>query len=405
MAAFCLALRRLFLPPFAKVKQSIMFNKYCLLPICCLLLLSTANMKVQAQMPLITVADLTLKIPAKGEEVLHYGFAEGDEILFSFREEEGRELTEVAVEEYPGNSRFADYKTSGVKNKSIQVTRKGVYVFRFNNKQLLKGRVCRILIQRVPATDKTAGFNTKVAWISSFDTTYRVEEHEALMGYDTLYTREENWEFKKWAQEEMVVFDKTQRVFARTNLTNNNRTCLRIDLPPDTETKAKTRKLTGWAYWIGVGTEAGAAWAENVKMVGSFAQGVIALYSPLGGLVAGLVSNLAVPKTGEDVYYCVLNAENAGFFLQNKAFVPLDWGKGTGGYGKFTAAPQNTYYICLENDNYLQAIDVAVKVAAIVDVKEYLNKERTKQVINPRMQTTRIEEPIITPVTIPVTAE
>lgn len=140
-------------------------------------------------------------------------------------------------------------------------------------------------------------------------------------------------------------------------------------------------------------------------MVGSFAQGVIALYSPLGGLVAGLVSNLAVPKTGEDVYYCVLNAENAGFFLQNKAFVPLDWGKGTGGYGKFTAAPQNTYYICLENDNYLQAIDVAVKVAAIADVKEYLNKERTKQVINPRMQTTRIEEPIITPVTIPVTAE
>ncbi|OWY25150.1 hypothetical protein C7N43_34815 [Sphingobacteriales bacterium UPWRP_1] len=362
-------------------------------------------MKLEAQMPLITVADLTLKIPAKGEEILYYGFAQGDEILFSFREEEGRELTEVAVEEYPGNTRFADYKTAGVKNKSIQVTKKGVYVFRFNNKMLLKGRVCRILIQRVPATDQTTGFNTKVEWMSSFDTTYRIEEHEILMGYDTIYTREENWEFKKSAQEEMVVFDKTQRVFAKTSLTNDNRTCLRIDLPPDTETKAKTRRLTGWAYWIGVGEEAGQAWSENVKMVGSFAQGVIALYSPLGGLVAGLVSNLAIPKTGEDVYYCVLNAENAGLFLQNKAFVPLDWGKGTGGYGKFTANPQSTFYICLENDNYLQAIDVAVKVAAIADVKEYFNKERTKQVINPRMQTTRVEEPIITPVTIPVTAE
>ncbi|PSJ74880.1 hypothetical protein C7N43_21880 [Sphingobacteriales bacterium UPWRP_1] len=367
--------------------------------LCCLL------QQVWAQMPLLTVADLTLKIPAKGEETLYYGFAQGDELIFSFREEEGKELTEVAVEEYPNNTRFADYKTSGVKNKSIRVTQKGVYVFRFNNKQLLKGRVCRILIQRVPATDETAGFNTNVEWISSFDTTYRIEEHQVLMGYDTLYTREENWEFKKSAQEEIVLFDKTQRVFAKTSFTNDNRTCLRIDLPPDTETKAKTRKLTGWAYWIGVGKEAGNAWAENVKMVGGFAQGVIALYSPLGGLVAGLVSNLAIPKTGEDVYYCVLNAQNANLFLENKPFVPIDWGKGTGGYGKFTETAQNTCYICLENDNYLQAIDVAVKVAAIADVKEYLNKEKTRQVINPRMQTTRVEEPIITPVTIPVTAE
>lgn len=371
-----------------------------------LFLLIHSTITVFAQMPLLDVADLTIKIAPKSEEVLYYGFAKGDKIIFSVWEEDNKELTQVSIEEFPNQVRFSDYKTTSVKEKTITVNRKSVYVFKFVNNQVLKGRVCHIKIQRVPATDTTLDFNTQVQWITTYDTTYQIGNRNVLMGYDTLMTKEESWEFKKSAQEEVVVFDKSQKVAAKANISGaNNRICLRIEFPPNINSKANSNEMQGWAYWIGVGEEAGIAWAENVQTVAGFAQGVIAMYSPLGGLVAGLVSGLAVPKTGDDIYYCIADATQADLFLTKKNFVPLDWGKGKGGYGKFNHKQPMPYYICLENDNYLHSVEVTVKVAAMVEVKQYTNKEKTKQTVNPRMQKTSVEEPIITPITIPVTWE
>ncbi|HRK26367.1 MAG TPA: hypothetical protein PK239_03660 [Chitinophagales bacterium] len=360
---------------------------------------------LQAQMPMVEVADLTLKIPPKSEEVLYYGFAKGDQIHFTFWEEEGKELTQVEIEEFPGQIRFADVKTAKLENKTITANRKAVYKFRFVNGQVLKGRVCHIKINRIPASDEMIEFNTQVRWITSYDTTYTVTPQNVLLGYDTLYNKEESWEFKKSAQEEVVVFDKQQRVFAKTSWSNGNRVCFKADLPENLYSKAKTRELVGWAYWIGVGEEAANIWNENIQTVGKFAQGVIGMYSPLGGLITGLVTNLAIPNTGEDIYYCLTDATGADLFMKKQKITPLDWGKGKGGYGKFNKAPAKTCYICLENDNYLQAVDVSIKVIAMVEVKQYIAKEKNKQSVQPRMQKEHVEEPIITPKQIPVTTE
>ena len=48
-----------------------------------------------SQLQPIDVAELTIKIGSMGNEEMFYGFAEGDQILFSFEEVKGKELKEV----------------------------------------------------------------------------------------------------------------------------------------------------------------------------------------------------------------------------------------------------------------------------------------------------------------------
>lgn len=55
------------------------------------------------------------------EEELLFGFAEGDQIVFSFSEAGGTELKEIEILEYPTNSRFSDYKTTSIEKKIVQV--------------------------------------------------------------------------------------------------------------------------------------------------------------------------------------------------------------------------------------------------------------------------------------------
>ena len=69
------------------------------------------------------------------EEELMFGFAQGDKIVFSFQETGKKELKEVEILEYPRNSKFSDFKTTK-SEKTISVTKKGVYVFRFKNAAL-----------------------------------------------------------------------------------------------------------------------------------------------------------------------------------------------------------------------------------------------------------------------------
>src|SRR5688500_19757097 len=95
-----------------------------------------------AQLKPIDVAETTLKIARFGEEIFYYGFAEGDKMIFSFEEANGKELKEIEIIELPSSSRFTDYKTSSIKNKTIIINRTGIYKFRFAN-AAVAGRVSR----------------------------------------------------------------------------------------------------------------------------------------------------------------------------------------------------------------------------------------------------------------------
>ena len=125
-----------------------------------------------SQIEPIVVAENTLKVAAFGEEIVYYGFAEGDKLIFDFQEEKGKELKEIEIIELPSSSKFMDYKTKKIENKTIDILRTGIYKFRFANTGL-GGRICKFKIQRIPGSESTKNFNPSVYWKIIYDTVAR----------------------------------------------------------------------------------------------------------------------------------------------------------------------------------------------------------------------------------------
>ena len=134
-------------------------------------------LSITAQSP-ITVTETNFKLPILGEEVFYFGFAEGDQLLFSFAEENAKDLKEVEIIEYPSTSRFKELKTSSIQNKKIIVPRTGIYQFRFANTVMLQ-KNCKLKIERIAASSATANFNSTVYWRTVYDTTYRTLQQQS----------------------------------------------------------------------------------------------------------------------------------------------------------------------------------------------------------------------------------
>jgi hypothetical protein len=357
-----------------------------------------------AQMSPVDVTDQTIKIAGMSEEVMYFGFAEGDQLIFSFTEVNGKELKEIEILEYPSNSKFTDFKTARVDDKKIQVNKKAVYKFRFSNGALV-GRICKIKIQRIPAAETTKSFITNVSWITKQDTTWNVYTKDVVIGYDTTKVPKKKRELVKTEQKEELIFDKVQRVHSETN-ENGNKTSLFFTLPKNIETPYKTQKVVAWAYWVGVDEEGAKAWKSNVTAVGKLAKGAAAIYlTPLGALAVGAVTELMVPSLGEDVYYCIVDQTNKDLFFAGQEFRLYDKGKGVAGYQKFTNANmlQGTWHLCMKNDNYMQGVDAAVKVIAIIETRIYEDKEYIELVVTPRYEKKIFRDPVINTQRVPVT--
>src|SRR6187551_3935705 len=98
----------------------------------------------------IDIAESSIKVGIKAEEEVYFGFAEGDKLIFSFEEAGGKEMKEIEIIEMPSSSKFLEFKTSKIENKTINIARTGIYKFRFANSAILP-RVCKYKIQRIPA--------------------------------------------------------------------------------------------------------------------------------------------------------------------------------------------------------------------------------------------------------------
>jgi hypothetical protein len=134
---------------------------------------------------IVDVAENTLKISGLGgEEVFYYGFAEGDQLIFNFEEINGKELKEIEIIELPSTSKFMDYKSSRIDNKIFNIARTGIYKFRLSN-SAIGGRICKVKIQRIPASEATKNFNSSVFWKTVYDTTYTTEQEKYLIRADT----------------------------------------------------------------------------------------------------------------------------------------------------------------------------------------------------------------------------
>ncbi len=352
----------------------------------------------------IDVTDQTLKIGAFAEEELMFGFAEGDKLIFNFQEKENNELKEVEIIEYPNNSKFSDFKTSKIQNKVININKTAVYVFRFKNSGL-KARICKITLQRIPKSDITKNFNTTVSWVNKQDTTWNSYTKEVVVGYDTTYEQKTKKELVKTEQKEELLLDKSERVNSRSN-ENGNKSYVLFTLPINETTTYKSKEVISLAYWVGVGEAGNNAWQQNSKNISSLTKRISSVYlTPLGALAVGAVTELMIPNVGEDVKYYLVDQQDRDLFYANQTFNMYDKGKGVAGYRKFTNRYllRGTHFIVMENDNYMQGINVNVKVIAIVETNYYEDKSFTEQIIRKKTEKQIFKDPIISTNKIPVT--
>jgi len=367
-----------------------------------LLLLLVAN-SIIAQKT-VKVTEQTLKVKPNTTEELLFGFAEGDKIIFTFTEENGAKISEVSVSEYPETTKFRVLDVKKVKKEIIEVHHKAVCKFQFKNdsKEPLTGN---LLIQRVPANEALTTFNTSVKWVTEQDTVWNSVTKDVVVGYDTLKVqknRKVTYYEKKY--EEMVL-DKNQRVNARTTFDSSTSSVF-FSLPKNEISENETKKVIAWAYWVGVGKESNEYWNQNRKMIVGAVQGVASYFTtPLGGIAAGAITNLALPSNGEDVEYALVNEENKKLFLEEKPAKSYDFGKGVAAYKRFTEPNllQGKYFVMMKNDNYVQAIDVNVKISAIVEHKKYKTESYIDTQITPKYGKKIVSEPTITTRKFPAT--
>jgi hypothetical protein len=350
----------------------------------------------------ITVADLEIKLDANKTEELMYGFAAGDRIVLTITAT-GAALPEASVLQYPD---ILKYKGQNIKDEKqeIKVTDKSVFVFRFANSTKAK-RNCRVSIIRIPKNSDTRNFNTAVKWAMVPDTIWNSYTKDVVTGYDTLRVQKTRRVVASESKYEEVVLDKNQRVGAKTGM-GDTRGAVAFSLPVNMITKDETKKLVAWAYWVGVGEESNDYWKQNRKLLIETVKGVGTYYfTPLGGLAAGAATGLLLPSNGEDVQYALTDEANKKLFLEGKPGKPFDDGKGIAGYKRFIDGKllQGSFYMALANDNYVQPIDVTVKVSAIIEHIKYKDEKYMDADITPRYEKKIVREPKVTMVKKPVT--
>ncbi|PZR21226.1 MAG: hypothetical protein DI539_08610 [Flavobacterium psychrophilum] len=354
----------------------------------------------------ITVADLQLRINPAASEELFYSFAAGDRVLLTVEEANGNTIDEVSVFEYPETYKYKSHEIKKEKNREFIIGNKAVYKFRFSN-TAKDVRLCTVKIIRIPASKQTENYVTSVKWITKQDTVWNSVTKDVVVGYDTLKvqkTRKVPYFEKKY---EEIVMDKNQRVEARTTI-GETRVTVPFSLPVNVIGKDETKKVVAWAYWVGVGKESNEYWNQNRKMIVGAVQGAASYFTtPLGGIAAGALTNLALPNNGEDVAYTLVNESNSKLLFQDKVFKSFDEGKGIAGYKRFTDANmlQGKYLLVLANDNYVQPIDVNVKVSAIVEHTKYKDEKFIDFSITPRYEKQIIKQPQVNSYKIPVSSD
>lgn len=359
------------------------------------ILLSIPGLRAQAP---VFVADLTLRIGAKSEEVLTYGFAAGDKVMLTLEVEEGKNLKEVEVVEYPGNVRFQDYEVQTVAGRTIDIPGKSILQFRFSNTDLLKGRVCRVTIQRIPAKAETRAFNTSVRWVEKFDTSWVLVTREIDHGGETWQVEKTRKVLESVDTSIVQVLNRTERVHSRTMIQASNTSEVCFELPqnqslPNEKDPYQVSEVVSWAYTITVG-EAGQKWFQEAnvkaatKTVASAAVkiGVISSgYGALAMLAIEGVSMFTSPPSGENIHY-------ETYMMLGDEKKVLDAGNSVASSKRITDYKQGRYCILLKNDNIMDGINVDLTVLAVVVKHTYKDETYTVTETGPRREKVEVKE-------------
>ncbi len=311
----------------------------------------------KAQISSIEVADLTFKVKGGGEKVLNYGFAKGDVLIFSFEERKGKRLQEVEIIGKNGSSIFMDFKIKKISEKRININVTGIYEFHFKNSNPI-GRICKIIIHRVPVDSNTIKFNHSVYWRTIYDTSYYTVREKYLLSIDTAI---------------IEVTNKVVKVHSAINV-NGSRTSTNFTLPP------RTRY---WSYYIGVNQEGQEAYKRAAKeLANNIAPSLAKIpgYGPLAAVALGGVSYIQQIQKGEDIDYYLVDNSNVNLCMSGDAHRYYSKGKVINDKSRMTSPLFGTLHFCFSNDNAVTGVTVLVKVVAITITKNwgYRNVKKMK---------------------------
>ncbi|MEM1126746.1 MAG: hypothetical protein AAGI71_08845 [Bacteroidota bacterium] len=306
---------------------------------------------------------MEIRVGGFSSKELHYGFAEGDVILFELEERKGRSVSNVEISEYPGTIRFAERGAPRINNVSMQVHQQGVFTFKVSNGKLRR-RTCRLRIFRIPAHEDLAHWNTAVVWESVPDTTYDVRQEKYLVSSDTSIVE---------------VANQVSRVAGTLSPKGNRgRTLVEFDLPENT---------VAWSYYVG--TEAGQATmdaaADDFAASASPVLMNLTGGDPLAMLALHGVSLFNKLSDGENVQYWVLGgAEDAGRFVRHEPFRSFRGGNVVNDFARLEEPLGGRRYIGLANDNLMVSLNVNVMVKAVVVNANYATRPVTTMSIEYR---------------------
>jgi hypothetical protein len=309
----------------------------------------------------IDVAESVVKVGIKGEEVIYYGFAEGDQLIFSFEEATGKEMKEVEILEMPANSRFMDIKTSKIENKTITIPRTAIYKFRFANSALLP-RACKYKIQRIPASAATQKFNTTVYLDNYNDTSYTTEVETYIDRSDT------------------VINNFQERNVKVNPLTapGSSKVTFNFTLPENT---------VAWSYYIYADRAGQQVYMDAVKELNANATSVLEKfpkYNPLAAVALEANSYLIRLDTGQRINYWIVENENAELFQSGQQFRFLKkGGKIINDFSKMDPGDR-AFHFCLHNDYKDVQVTVTVKITAILINEKLSSRSVKKMYITPR---------------------
>ena len=290
----------------------------------------------------VDVAESSIKVGIKAEEEIYFGFAEGDKLIFSFEETNDKEMKEVEIVEMPSTSKFLEFKTSKIENKTINVARTGIYKFRFANSALLP-RVCKYKIQRIPAGAATQNFNTTVYFDEYNDTTYTNEVETYIDRSDT------------------VISNFQDRIIKVNPLTapGSSKVTFNFTLPENT---------VSWSYYVSADKGGQQIYQEAAKTLNTNSSSVIEKfpkYGPLAAVALNAPSYLSKIDSGQHINYWIVEDENAELFKNGEQFRFVKKGRGENDFSRMEPGGR-AYFFCLHNDYKDVPVTVTVKITAVL---------------------------------------
>lgn len=314
-------------------------NRFCSL-LGCLLLVFSFSLSAKT----IVVAEHTLSLPSDSTLTFYYGFAAGDKVTMNVSVENKLNLSSVEIAEYPTAPFFSELHTPKVRNKSFVVTHTGIFKFSFSNKNA-DSRVCKLKIERTPASEAAENFSSSVYWRQVQDTTYSPVEEKYIVKSDTLVQQ---------------IYAANPQVPARSSLGSNNYQIIEFTLPPNT---------VSWSFYIGTGEEGRKNYENTVGHYTDRLASIVARipeYGPLAALALTGVSYYSNTRGDDNVLYWFLkDASDVSLFQQDKKFRCYKKGDVVSEACQMRSPLAGKILLAVKNDNLVDALKLTIRVAAV----------------------------------------